>query len=139
MLGREPKVASVGRRRVITTAVALAAAAADLGVKAGAGSAPEHARPVGIVVLSASIAVALVAIVPRLPSLAGATAAGLGAGGALGNALSAALFGAVPDPIVAHAIAFNVADVFAFVGAAGMVSATALYAVRHPGALRRQL
>ena len=129
----------MGRRRIIAAAVAVSAAAADLGVKAGAGPAPEHARPLGIVVLSASIAVALVAIVPRLPSHTAALAAGLGAGGALGNALSAVLFGVVPDPIVAHAIAFNVADVFAFAGAAGMVAATAVYAARHPGALRRPL
>jgi lipoprotein signal peptidase len=129
----------MGRRRLIAAVAALAAAAVDLGLKVGAGPAPEHERPVGIVVLSAAIAVALVAIVPRLPSQAAALAAGLGAGGALGNALSAVVFGAVPDPIVANAIAFNAADVFAVVGAGGMVAATVAYAARHPGALRRPL
>jgi lipoprotein signal peptidase len=80
--------------------------------------------------------VALVALVPRLPSSAAALGAGLAAGGALGNLVSVLAWSeGVPDPIVLtgarYGIAFNLADVFAVVGDAMLLSATVLYGLRN--------
>jgi lipoprotein signal peptidase len=129
----------MGSRRGLIIGVGIATATADLVAKALAVSPLEHPRSPAIVVLSAGVVIALVVLVPKLPSRAAAVAAGLGAGGAVGNGLSIVLFGAVPDPLVLKAVAFNLADVFALTGAAGLVSAVGLYALRHPHALRQPL
>jgi lipoprotein signal peptidase len=133
----------VRERRRLTVLFGLAAAAADLAVKAAARDPLEHARPLGIAALSAALAVAVIAIVPRLPSRAAAIAGGIAIGGAIGNGASSLFFGAVPDPLVTKLggtiIAFNLADVFAIGGATGLVSAACIYALRHPEALRRPI
>jgi len=45
----------------------------------------------------------------------------------------------VPNPIVAGAVAFNIADVCAVVGAAGLVVGAALFALRNPQLLRQPI
>lgn len=123
---------------------ALVCAGLDLGLKGGLENGLHHERPVGLIVLSWALAVALVVLVPHLPSHPAALAAGIGAGGAIGNAVSAmAWSGGVPDPLVLslgeEAVAFNLADVFALSGAALLLAAAAAYVLRHPGSLRRPL
>jgi lipoprotein signal peptidase len=98
-----------------------------------------HPRGVGYVVLAVGLAVFLVAFVPRVPSLFLSAAGGVAAAGALGNAVSAVGWGGVPNPIVAGAVAFNVADVCAVAGALGLVAGAALFALRHPELLRQPI
>lgn len=131
-------------RRRLAVAVALACAGLDLLVKGSLESVLRNERPMGMVALSGALAVAAVTIVPRFPSLVVAVAAGIAAGGALGNAVSALSWsGGVPDPLVfssgTTAIAFNLADVFALGGTALMLAAAAAYVLRHPGSLYRRL
>jgi lipoprotein signal peptidase len=82
------------------------------------------------------VVVGLVLLVPRLPSRAALLGAAVATGGALGNLVSAIVWAQdVPDPFVvdaaAHGIAFNLADVFVFIGDAMMLSAVVVYALRH--------
>jgi lipoprotein signal peptidase len=98
-----------------------------------------HPRGVGYVVLAVVLVVFLVAFVPRVPSLFLSVAGGVAAAGALGNAVSAVVWGGVPNPIVAGAVAFNVADVCAVAGALGLVAGAALFALRHPELLRQPI
>jgi lipoprotein signal peptidase len=99
-----------------------------------------HPRGVGYVALAAVLVAFLVAFVPRVPSLPLSLAGGVAAAGALGNAVSALAWrGGVPNPIVAGAVAFNVADLCAVMGAAGLVGGAALHAVRHPELLRQPI
>jgi lipoprotein signal peptidase len=88
--------------------------------------------------LAAGLVALLVAFVPRVPSLLLSVAGGVAAAGALGNAVSAVAWrGGIPNPIVAGAFAFNVADVCAVAGALGLVAGAAFHALRHPDLLRR--
>ena len=99
-----------------------------------------HARSGAYVVLGALLVAALVVLVPRVPSRALAVAAGIAAAGAVANAVSALAWrGGVPNPIVAGAIAFNLADVYAVVGAAALVMLAAAHALLHPADLRRPI
>jgi lipoprotein signal peptidase len=104
-----------------------------------------HPRGLGYVVLAVVLAVFLVAIVPRVPSLLLSVAGGVAAAGALGNAVSAVAWfgggggGGVPNPIVMGAVAFNVADICAVAGALGLVAGAALHALRHPELLREPI
>lgn len=96
-----------------------------------------HPRGAGYVLVAAVLTVLLVALVPRVPSFALSIAAGVAAAGALGNLLSALIWrGGVPNPIVAGGLAFNVADVCAVAGAAGLVVGAAIVALRNPSLLR---
>lgn len=96
-----------------------------------------HPRGAGYVLVAAVLTVFLVALVPRVPSFALSIAAGVAAAGALGNLLSALIWrGGVPNPIVAGGLAFNVADVCAVAGAAGLVVGAAIVALRNPSLLR---
>jgi lipoprotein signal peptidase len=66
-----------------------------------------------------------------------ALAGGIAAAGALGNLVSALAWrDGVPNPIVVGQLAFNLADVFALLGAAGLVVGAAAFALRHPDLLR---
>jgi lipoprotein signal peptidase len=87
------------------------------------------------------VVIGLVVTVPRIASRAALVGAAIAVGGALGNLVAAVLWTAgVPDPLVVagHSvgIAFNLADVFIFVGDATMVSAVVVYALRNRAVLR---
>jgi lipoprotein signal peptidase len=115
----------------------LALAAVDLAQKAFE-PVYGHPRGLGYVALAAGLVALLVAFVPRVPSLLLSVAGGVAAAGALGNAVSAVAWrGGVPNPIVAGAFAFNVADLCAVAGALGLVTGAAFHALRHPDLLRR--
>ena len=79
---------ALNTRRRIALALALACGAADLAVKAAVGGGLRHERGPLVALISLAVAVALPAVVPRLPSTAAAVAAGIGSGGAVGNGLS---------------------------------------------------
>ena len=135
--------ATAARRR-LTIAFALTCAGADLAVKLGLEAAFHHPRSDFAILLSLGLAASLVALVPRLPSATAAVAAGVGAGGAVGNSLGAIGWSSgVPDPLVVSLgpgiMAFNLADVFALSGAAMLVVTAGLYALRHADALRQPL
>lgn len=84
----------------------------------------------------ASLIAGLVVLVPRISSNAAAIGAGIACGGALGNLVSLLAWSqGVPDPLVlvgeTQELAFNLADLFALTGDALLLSAAALYGVRH--------
>jgi lipoprotein signal peptidase len=75
-------------------------------------------------------------LVASIPSMLVAPAAGVLAGGVLGNTLSAAWYGMrVPNPLVvtgdSAVIAFNLADIFALVGILTLVSVMGVWLVRN--------
>ena len=118
---------------------ALACAGADQLVKAAAGADPStsHLRSDSWVGLSVGL-LALAVVLVRLPSRALAVAAGVFAGGLLGNLVSAALHRrAVPNPFVVGDVAFNLADVFVVVGICLVIVATMRLAIRHRHLLPR--
>jgi lipoprotein signal peptidase len=124
-------------RRAVLLAVATVLTAVDLAEKAGR-PAYGHPRSALYVVAGTAAAAALVALVPRVPSVALSVCAGVASAGALGNAVSAVVWrGGVPNPILVGDVAFNVADVCAVVGAFGLVGGAALFALRHPALLRQ--
>ncbi len=119
-------------RVALVLLVALPLAAADLVWKQLA-TTPQwayHARSPGWLALSAGLVVGAL-LAARLPSSVSVVAAGVMAGGVLGNALSAAWNGLrVPDPIIVMpgqraVIAFNLADVFTTVGILSLTAALA--------------
>lgn len=124
-------------RAAIVLAVALPLAGADLLWKriATTPAWAYHARSPAWLALSLGLvagAVALSLVRSRLV----VPAAGLLAGGVLGNALSAAWNGLrVPDPIIASShdavIAFNLADVFTLAGLLALTSALSTVLVRN--------
>ena len=90
------------------------------------------------------VVAALVVLVPRVPSNAAALGAGIACGGALGNLVSLLAWPqGVPDPLViagaAHGLAFNLADLFALVGDALLLSAVVLHGVRQREKLRERI
>jgi len=129
-------VGVVGRIGIML-GVALPLAAADLFVKA---SEPTevwayHERSFGWLLLSVSLLAGMVAIA-RIPSLLVAPAAGVLAGGLLGNSLSAAWNEMkVPNPLVfggdRGVIAFNLADIWALVGIFLLVLALGAWLIRN--------
>jgi hypothetical protein len=132
---------STGRRRALLLGTACVVAGVDLAYKAAVSAPYHHLRPLGIAGLAAVVIVALVALVPRIPSRAASLGAGLAAGGALGNLVSVLAWSdGVPDPLVVagarYGIAFNLADVFALVGDAMLLSAAVLYGLRNRTRLR---
>ncbi|MCW2963645.1 MAG: hypothetical protein JWO17_897 [Actinomycetia bacterium] len=126
-------------RHRLLIAVALVLTAVDLGQKA---SAPVYGHPRGVIYLigAAALTILLVLFVPRVPSRPLAVAGGVGAAGAFGNFISALAWrGGIPNPIVAGAVAFNVADLCAVGGAIALVLGCALFAVRNPALLRQPI
>jgi len=125
------------RRAAIVLMLALPLAAVDLAWK-GIATTPDwayHPRSVAWVVLSLSLFAATLAVA-RVPSKAALVAAGVMAGGVLGNALSAVWNGLrVPDPIIATAshtvIAFNPADVFTTIGTLTLTGTLAISLIRN--------
>ena len=116
--------------------VAVVLAALDLLEKA-AQPVYGHPRGAGYMTLAAGLLVAIVVFVPRVPSRSFAAAGGVAAAGALGNLVSALVWrDGVPNPIVVGQLAFNLADLFALLGAAALVVGAAAFALRHPDLLR---
>ena len=117
--------------------VALPLAAADLLVKA---SEPTetwayHERSLGWLALSVSLLAVLFAIA-RIPSMFVAPAAGIVAGGVLGNSLSAAWNGMeVPNPLIIGGneaiVAFNLADIWALAGIFLLMCAIGIWLIRN--------
>lgn len=98
-----------------------------------------HVRATGVFVLGALIAVALLALAPRVPSLGVALGAGVAAGGALGTAVSGFAWNGVPDPLVGGGIAFNLSDLAIGGGDALLIASVLVYAWTHRSRLREPL
>ena len=134
---RRSGTVAVVSRIGIMLGVALPLAAADLFVKA---SEPTeawayHERSFGWLLLSLSLLAGMV-VIARIPSLLVAPAAGVLAGGLLGNSLSAAWNEMkVPNPLVfagdRDLIAFNLADLWALAGIFLLVLAIGIWLIRN--------
>lgn len=121
----------------IVLAVALPLAAADLWLKIAQPTEPwaYHERSFTWLALSVFLAAGLV-LLTRIPALLVPPAAGLLAGGLLGNVLSASWNGMrVPNPIVFDGgrtvVAFNLADVWALTGIAVLMVTIGTWLVRN--------
>ena len=124
---------------MLLLSVAVVLAAFDL-VQKAAQPVYGHPRGAAYVALALGLFLALVLFVPRVPSRAFAIAGGVAAAGALGNLVSALAWrGGVPNPIVVGQLAFNLADLFALLGAAALVVGAAAFALRHPDLLREPI
>jgi len=124
--------------------IAAALACIDLADKVATRADYHHVRSSFAVLVTTVVVVGLVLLVPRLPSPAALVGAAVATGGALGNLVSVIVWRqGVPDPLVvgaaARGIAFNLADVFVFVGDTLMLSAVVLYALRHRAQLRARI
>jgi len=123
-------------RRTLLVCTAVSFAAIDLVHKSFAPAEFHHARTQFVALMMAALIVALVILVPRVPSNAAAIGAGIACGGALGNLISLFAWSqGVPDPLVVagtmHGLAFNLADLFAIAGDALLLSAVVLHGLRH--------
>jgi lipoprotein signal peptidase len=98
-----------------------------------------HTRSAGVLAFAAVIAVGLLALAPRVPSLGVALGAGIAAGGAIGTVVSGLAWNGVPDPLVHGGIAFNLADVAIVAGDAMLIGGVLFHAWTHRGALREPL
>jgi lipoprotein signal peptidase len=134
----------VKSRRVLLVASALAFVSIDLAHKALDPAEFHHARASFVAFVMIGLVVALVTLVPRIPSNAAALGAGIACGGTLGNLVSLlAWTEGVPDPLVVAGavdiLAFNLADVFALTGDALLLSAVVIHGLRHREALRERV
>jgi lipoprotein signal peptidase len=121
----------VRRRRIVAVAAAVLVLAVDLVHEALTPTPFHHVRPPAVFVLAGAIAVALLLLAPRVPSLGVALGAGIAAGGALGTLVSGFAWNGVPDPFVHGNIAFNVSDLAIAFGDALLVGAVLLHAWTH--------
>jgi hypothetical protein len=129
----------MGARRLLLVAVATALVVPDLAQKA---SAPVYGHPRSAVylVFASTLLALLVALVPRVPSRTLAVAAGVACAGIAGNVVGALAWrNGIPNPIVVGRLAFNLADVYAVLGAGALVSTAALFALTHRELLHRPL
>lgn len=124
-------------RAFVTVGVAALLAAADLAHKTASVTPPwsYHERSEAWFALIAVVIVGCL-LLARVPSWAVASAAGVLAGGASGNALSAVESGeGVPNPIVVGGsdflIAFNLADVFTLAGILLLTSVLVVVTIDH--------
>ena len=120
-------------RLSLVLAPALALAAVDLAVKTAFATKgwDFHQRSHAWSVLAVSLLVCLL-VLAVLPSRLVATAAGVVAGGVLGNVVSAHEHGGrVPNPIVVGAVALNLADVFVLAGVPVLMFALARVSIRN--------
>jgi lipoprotein signal peptidase len=134
----------VKSRRLLLVASALVFASIDLVHKALDPAEFHHARTSFVALVMIGLIVALVMLVPRIPSNTAALGAGIACGGTLGNLVSLlAWTQGVPDPLVVagavHIVAFNLADVFALTGDALLLSAAVVYGMRHRETLRERV
>ena len=128
-------------RRFVLLLATLVFGASDLVYKSLDRAEFHHARAPLFTIVMTVVIVALVVLVPRVPSNAAAVGAGIACGGALGNLVSLLAWSqGVPDPLVfggeTRGVAFNLADVFALTGDGLLLSAVAVYGVRNRRALR---
>ncbi|HEY3017398.1 MAG TPA: signal peptidase II [Gaiellaceae bacterium] len=131
-------------RRALLTSTAVVFALIDLAHKTFNRAEFHHARPLFVAFVMGILVVALVILVPRVPSNAAALGAGIACGGALGNLVSLLTWSqGVPDPLVVagttHGLAFNLADLFALVGDGTLLSAIVVYGVRQHERLRERI
>jgi len=125
-------VTTLGARRLITVVTAVAFGTVDLVQKATAGPSLQHERATPALLLMTLVAFVLIVLVPRIPWTPVALGAGVAAGGTLGNLVSLLVWShGVPDPLVVHALAFNLADVFVLCGDALLLCSAAVYALRN--------
>ena len=120
-------------RLSLVLAPTFALAAIDLGVKAAFPTSrwDFHQRSHAWSVLTISLLVVVV-LLAVLPSRLVAVAAGIVAGGVLGNVISAHRNGGrVPNPIVVGAFALNLADVFVLLGVPVLVFALVRVSLNH--------
>lgn len=134
-------LSSVNSRRALLVLTAVVFASADLLHKALDPAEFHHARTPFVAVVMGGLIAALVVLVPRIPSNAAALGAGIACGGALGNLVSLLAWSqGVPDPLVlagtTHALAFNLADLFALAGDGLLLSAAVVHGLRHRETLR---
>jgi len=125
------------RRRSVAAGTALVVLSVALTHEALTPTPFHHARAPGVFVLAAAIALALLTLAPRVPSLGVALGAGIAAGGALGTLVSGIAWNGVPDPFVHGGIAFNVSDLAIGLGDAILLAAVLLHGWVHRGDLRR--
>ncbi len=119
-------------------ALALSLAAADMATKEYVPTPDVGLHPRSFAWALGSI-VLIAAAIPllRLPSWCVAVAAGVMAGGTLGNLVSALVYGGnVPNPILIgdyddRGIAFNLADVFTFFGILALTVSLVVVSIRH--------
>ena len=127
------------RRRlllVVTTALLLAPDLAQKAFEPRYG----HPRSLAYAALAAALLAGVVAFVPRVPSRVFAVAGGIAAAGAGGNLVAALVWrDGVPNPLVAGAVAFNLADVYAVAGAGALVAGAVGFAIRHPNLLHERV
>jgi lipoprotein signal peptidase len=121
---------------------ALACMSVDLMHKTAVPAELYHARSPFVAVFLGALVVALMIVVPRLPSNAAALGGGIVCGGALGNLVSIFAWSqGVPDPLMivtnTHVLAFNLADVFAVIGDVLLLSAAIVYGLRQRARLRQ--
>ena len=127
----------IARRRLFAAAVAASVLIIDLTHEALAPTPFHHPRAPAALLLIAVLALAVLAAVPRAPSLALSVAGGVAAGGALGNLASALVWRAgIPDPLVHGGYAFNLADVALVLGDAALLTTALVVAWDHRQRLR---
>jgi lipoprotein signal peptidase len=131
-------------RRALLICTALVFAAIDLVHKTLTYAQFHHARTPYVTLVMGALIVALVVLVPRLPSNVAAIGAGIACGGALGNLVSLlAWTQGVPDPFVVagatHGLAFNLADLFAVGGDSVLLSVVVLLGLQRRAALHEPL
>jgi hypothetical protein len=127
------------RRRVLLVAVAAALVVPDLAQKAAA-PVYGHPRSAAYVGFALALFALLVGLVPRVPSWPLAVAAGVACAGIGGNVVGALAWrDGIPNPIVVGDVAFNLADVYAVLGAGALVFTAALFALTHRELLRESL
>jgi hypothetical protein len=125
-------------RLVVFGGLTLSLAAADIATKEYVPTPDVALHPRSLAWAVGSI-VLIAAAVPllRLPSWSVAIAAGVMAGGTLGNLVSAFVYGGnVPNPILIgnyedRGIAFNLADLFTFFGILALTVSLVAVAIRH--------
>ena len=127
------------RRRAIAVAAALVVLSVALTHEAVSPTQFHHGRSAGVLVLAGVIAVGLLALAPRVPSLGVALGAGVAAGGALATLVSGLAWNGVPDPLVRAGIAFNLSDLAIGGGDALLVAAVLVHAWTHRRTLRQPL
>jgi lipoprotein signal peptidase len=125
------------RRRAVAAGAALVVLGVALTHEVLTPTPFHHSRSAGVFVLAAAIALALLTLAPRVPSLGVALGAGIAAGGALGTLVSGIAWNGVPDPLVHGGIAFNVSDLAIGLGDAILLAAVLLHGWVHRADLRR--